>query len=79
MPAWSTGTAAGETASWQLVHVIRRLPMLTAGELNTIEEHRPRSPADVRQEIQEEQFLRGEPESGAPPPTTTSPHTGEHK
>ena len=78
MPAWSTGTASGETASWQLVHVIRRLPMLTPEELNTIEQHRPRSPADVRQQIEEEQFLRGEPDSGTSPSTSSS-HSGEHK
>ena len=78
MPGWSTGTAAGETASWQLVHVIRRLPMLTSEELNTIEQHRPRAPADVRQQIEEEQFLRGEPDTGTSPSTTSS-HSGEHK
>ena len=78
MPGWSTGTAAGETATWQLIHVIRRLPMLTPDELNTIEQHRPRSPADVRQEIEEEQFLRGGPDTGTPPSATSS-HSGEHK
>jgi mono/diheme cytochrome c family protein len=78
MPGWSTGTAAGETATWQLIHVIRRLPMLTPDELNTIEQHRPRSPADVRQEIEEEQFLRGEPDTQTPPSATSS-HSGEHK
>ncbi|MGH7185377.1 MAG: c-type cytochrome, partial [Pseudomonadota bacterium] len=26
MPAWSTGTKEGETASWHLVHFVRRLP-----------------------------------------------------
>ena len=78
MPGWSTGTAAGETATWQLVHVIRRLPMLTPEDLNTIEQHRPRSPADVRQQIEEEQFLRGDPGTGTPPSTTSS-HSGEHK
>jgi hypothetical protein len=52
--------------------------MLTPDELNTIEQHRPRSPADVRQEIEEEQFLRGGPDTGTPPSATSS-HSGEHK
>jgi mono/diheme cytochrome c family protein len=60
MPGWSTGTTAGEQASWQLVHVIRRLPQLTGAERDRIKQRMPRSPQDVRQEIEEERFLNGE-------------------
>ena len=70
MPAWSTGTAAGETASWQLVHAIRRLPRLTAVERGRMETLTPRSPEAVRQEIEEEEFLNG----GDEPPPSTHPH-----
>ena len=67
MPGWSTGTADGETASWQLVHVIRHLPRLSAEERATMESLMPRSSEEVRQEIEEEQFLNGGDE---PPPST---------
>jgi len=59
MPAWSTGTADGETASWHLVHFIRRLPKLTPEELEEMESLNPRSPAEIRQQMAEEDFLKG--------------------
>jgi mono/diheme cytochrome c family protein len=69
MPAWSTGRADGETASWQLVHVVRHLPRLTEEERTRMEAQLPRSPEEIRQEIAEEEFLSG----GDAPPTV---HTG---
>src|SRR5687768_3251308 len=33
MPAWGNGTQEGATASWNLVHFIRRLPQLTQAEV----------------------------------------------
>jgi mono/diheme cytochrome c family protein len=69
MPAWSTGTPEGETASWQLVRVIRHLPRLTEDERAGIEARMPRSPEEMRRDIEEEEFLSG----GAPP---SSGHTG---
>jgi mono/diheme cytochrome c family protein len=57
MPAWSTGTAAGEAATWRLVLFIRHLPRLTAPELETMKGLNPRSVDEVRQEIEEERFL----------------------
>jgi hypothetical protein len=45
-------------------------------------EHRkqfnPRSPADVRQEIEEQKFLRGGGDA-TPPQPTTHEHTGAHE
>jgi mono/diheme cytochrome c family protein len=72
MPAWSTGTKEGETASWHLVHFIRRLPRLTPEELEEMESLNPRSPAEIRQQIAEEEFLKGGGEK--PPPRTASQH-----
>jgi len=43
MPAWSTATKEGETASWHLVHFIRRLPRLTEDDIARMEELNPRS------------------------------------
>jgi len=57
MPGWGNGTKAGEDSSWQLVHFIRRLPMLTAAELDAMKARNPRSPEEIRFEIEEERFL----------------------
>jgi mono/diheme cytochrome c family protein len=62
MPGWSTGTKEGETSSWHLVHFIRHLPKLTAAEVEHMEELNPKSPQEVRQQIEEEKFLQGEPQ-----------------
>ena len=71
MPAWSTGTKDGETASWHLVHFVRRLPKLTPEELEEMEALNPKSPAEVRQHIEEERFLKGE---DPPPREASQPH-----
>jgi mono/diheme cytochrome c family protein len=60
MPGWSTGTLQGEEASWQLVHFIRRLPDITEAEIEEMEELNPRSPEEIRQDIEAERFLRGD-------------------
>ena len=71
MPAWSTGTKEGETASWHLVHFIRRLPKVTPEELEDMAALNPKPPAEVRQRMAEEEFLKG---GDAPPPHAASPH-----
>lgn len=75
MPGWSTGTKEGELASWHLVHFIRRLPRLLPEELEEMEALNPRSPAGIRQQIAEEEFLKGEGEK--PQPTTPHKHSGD--
>jgi mono/diheme cytochrome c family protein len=75
MPGWSTGTPEGETSSWHLVHFIRHLPHLTSDEVEQMEALNPRSPEEVRQEIEEEKFLQGGDIAPAPP-ATTHEHTG---
>jgi mono/diheme cytochrome c family protein len=57
MPAWSTGTTAGEASTWHLVHFLRHLPRLTPAELETMKARNPRSPDEIRFEIEEERFL----------------------
>jgi mono/diheme cytochrome c family protein len=59
MPGWSTGTAEGEESSWHLVNFIRHLPQLTSDERDAMNALTPRSPAQVKQEMEEEQFLAG--------------------
>jgi mono/diheme cytochrome c family protein len=57
MPGWRTGATAGEESSWHLVHFIRHLPTLTSAELDSMTARNPRSPEDIRFEIEEERFL----------------------
>ena len=72
MPAWGTGTKEGASASWHLVHFIRRLPKLTPEELVEMESLNPKSPAEIRQQIAEEEFLKGG--ADRPPPKPAAPH-----
>jgi mono/diheme cytochrome c family protein len=76
MPAWSTGTEAGETASWHLVHFIRRLPQLTAEEIERMEALNPRSPSEIEQRLEEERFLEGGGDGDVAP---SQPATHEHR
>lgn len=69
MPGWSTGTDEGEQATWHLVHFIRHLPDVTPDELEAMEEMNPRSPQEIRQDIEAERFLRGDD----PGPPATAP------
>jgi len=71
MPAWSTGDRAGEEASWRLVHFIRYLPNVTPADLKQMEALNPRSPEEIRQEMDEEKFLSG---GGDAPPPPKAPH-----
>jgi mono/diheme cytochrome c family protein len=71
MPAWGTGTAAGEESSWHLVQFIRRLPALTEDELARMEELNPRGRADWLAFEEERKFLSGTldlPEGTPPAP-----------
>jgi mono/diheme cytochrome c family protein len=78
MPGWSTGTKDGETSSWHLVHFIRHLPRLTEEEVAHMQELTPQSPAQIRQQIEEEKFLRGD-DLTATPVTPTHDHSGAHQ
>ncbi|HEX6164223.1 MAG TPA: c-type cytochrome [Vicinamibacterales bacterium] len=75
MPGWSTGTPEGETASWQLVHFIRRLPKLTPEDIAIMEQFNPTSRAQIEEERKIEEFLKGG-ETPSPPP---DPHAAHKK
>ena len=60
MPAWGDDTQGGRQASWELVHFIRRLPELTPEEIKEMESLNPRSPEEIRQEMEIEKFLEGD-------------------
>ena len=77
MPGWSTGTPAGETSTWHLVHFIRHLPKITEDEIQHMDTLTPRSPEEIRQQIEEEQFLRGA--DPAPRESSGHEHAGGHR
>jgi mono/diheme cytochrome c family protein len=60
MPAWGNGSAHDDEDSWKLVHFIRHLPQITLEEKKAMEKLNPKSPDDLREEQEEEKFLRGE-------------------
>ncbi|MGE0393429.1 MAG: cytochrome c [Vicinamibacterales bacterium] len=64
MPAWGTGTAEGERASWALVHFIRQLTTLTPDDIERMEARNPRTPGQFQEEEAARRFLAGE---DAPP------------
>lgn len=57
MPAWGTPGRREET--WELVHFIRRLPVLTAEEKAEMRRFNPRGPVEWREFQEEQEFLRG--------------------
>jgi mono/diheme cytochrome c family protein len=75
MPGWSSGTSHGVEDSWKLVHFIRHLPTLTAEEISQMESMNPRSPEEIRQELEEKRFLEG---GDVPPVVPEHKHGGQH-
>jgi len=71
MPAWATGTPEGETASWKLVHFIRHLPKLLPEELEDMESFNPKSPDELRRQLEEENRSL---EAGQPTPSSAAHH-----
>ena len=74
MPGWSTGAPAGEESSWHLVHFVRRLPHLSKTDIDEMATLNPRSPAEIREEIEQQRFLEGVDPHGAPPPRAPEHH-----
>jgi mono/diheme cytochrome c family protein len=66
MPAWGMGTPESERDSWALVHFIRRLPKLTAEDVERMEQLNPKSAAQWREEEEARRFLAGEDVKAAP-------------
>ena len=59
MPAWGTGTAKSEAASWKLVRFIRHLSQVSEEEERDMQKMNPRTPAEWQEEKEEEDFLKG--------------------
>jgi len=61
MPAW--GEESGhDHDSWALVHFIRRLPSLSADELQDMQQFNPVTRAELDEERKENEYLNGKPE-----------------
>ncbi|MBI2681796.1 MAG: c-type cytochrome [Acidobacteriales bacterium] len=60
MPAWGAGTAKSEEDSWKLVRFIRHLPQLSDDEEQEMKKMNPKTPAELGEEKEVEEFLKGE-------------------
>jgi hypothetical protein len=67
MPAWGDGTGH-DADTWKLVHFLRRLDELTPQLLEEMQALNPRSPSEIEEERQDQDFLDGK-DSRAPSPT----------
>jgi hypothetical protein len=68
MPAWGTGAHEDQESSCKLVRFIRHLPDLSQEEISEMEKLNPKSPDELQEEQQEEQFLKGQPSNPSPSP-----------
>lgn len=59
MPSWGTGTSHDEQDSWKLVRFVRHLPNLTAEEEREMAALNPKSPEELKEEQEEQEFLNG--------------------
>ena len=77
MPAWGKEGDDNDEDSWKLVHLIRHLKDLTPDQLKEMAKMNPKSPDEIEEERQEEEFLRGGPE----PEPRKSEHSahGQHR
>ncbi len=71
MPSWGRDGHTQDD-SWKLVHFIRHLPDVTFEEKKGMEKMNPKSPDELREEENEERFLRGEQ------PNESQPETHHH-
>jgi mono/diheme cytochrome c family protein len=75
MPAWSTGNEKGTHGTWHLVHFIRDLPRLTPEQIEQMKKMNPRSPDEIREELEQEKAGHGDSDAMKP---SQSPHKHRH-
>jgi len=77
MPAWGEQRDDNDEDGWKLVHFIRHLSELTPAQLKEMEKLNPKTAAELEEERQDEEFLRGgalaEP-APTGPATPSQPH-----
>jgi len=74
MPAWGSG-GDNDTDSWKLVHFIRHLKDLTSAQIDDMKALNPKSPAELEEERQDQDFLDGK----APETPSETPSHHQHK
>jgi len=67
MPAFG-GPGDNDLDSWKLVAFIRYLPLLSQSEQREMETMNPKSPQEIEEEREEENFLEGSPAPSPPQP-----------
>lgn len=72
MPAF--GGQHSADASWKLVDFIRHLPQLSPQEELEMERLNPKGPDEVREEMEEDKFLNGNPQAVPSRPSTAHQH-----
>ena len=65
MPAWGPG-GTNDHDTWHLVLFIRHLPNLTKEDMQDMRNSNPRSPAEMKEEELENEFLNNVPEKHSP-------------
>jgi mono/diheme cytochrome c family protein len=79
MPAWGDPESrTDDESSWKLVHFVRHLPQLTAGEIQEMERMNPKVHGHEAMSEEDEKFLRGEDEP-APPAASPGPVAQTHE
>lgn len=79
MPAWGNAGDDNDEDSWKLVHLVRHLHDLTPNQLQEMEWMNPKSPEELEEERQEQEFLNGSDEPAEKPkPRVMPPHHKRH-
>jgi mono/diheme cytochrome c family protein len=60
MPAWGAG-GPNDHDTWHLILFIRHMPQMSRQEMLDMEKYNPRSPAEMQEEEEENQFLNEQP------------------
>lgn len=76
MPAWSTGHEEETHSTWHLVHFIRQLPHLTPEQIDQMKKMNPRSPDELREELEQEKAGHADSEATKP---SAHQHRHQHK
>lgn len=67
MPAWGGEDSAEDQDSWKLVHFIRHLPRMPPEEIAAMKAMNPKSPREMEEEKDVENFLRGDDDAARKP------------
>jgi mono/diheme cytochrome c family protein len=60
MPAWGSPGPEDDAETWELVHFIRKLPSLTAAELEEMKDLNPKTRRELEEDEEIRRFLSGE-------------------